>query len=89
MIPSRRAELLQQDGYPAAHFVDDGFSVPEAIWSRLFPYQQEGVAWLWKMHKRGEGCILAVHFVERRKETWQTFSLIFWSLSNRVTNLTS
>lgn len=40
--------------------IDEEFSVPEMTWNRLFPYQRDGVSWLWKMHKRGEGCILAV-----------------------------
>lgn len=32
--------------------------IPADIWNRLYPYQREGVAWLWGLHQHGVGGIL-------------------------------
>ncbi|VUZ45360.1 unnamed protein product [Hymenolepis diminuta] len=35
-----------------------GLRIPADIWNRLYPYQREGVAWLWGLHQHGVGGIL-------------------------------
>nr|CDS29116.1 DNA excision repair protein ERCC 6 [Hymenolepis microstoma] len=35
-----------------------GLRIPADIWNRLYPYQREGVAWLWGLHRHGVGGIL-------------------------------
>lgn len=39
------------------HEIGD-LQVPGEIWSRLFSYQQEGVEWLWDLHRRDVGGLL-------------------------------
>ncbi|VDN15813.1 unnamed protein product, partial [Dibothriocephalus latus] len=36
-----------------------GFCLPKTIYEKLYSYQREGVAWLWKLHKKSCGGILA------------------------------
>ncbi|KAH9281166.1 DNA excision repair protein ERCC-6 [Echinococcus granulosus] len=38
--------------------LEGGLRVPGEIWSRLYAYQREGVAWLWGLHQHGVGGIL-------------------------------
>ncbi|VDN97710.1 unnamed protein product [Rodentolepis nana] len=35
-----------------------GLRIPADIWNRLYPYQREGVTWLWGLHRHGVGGIL-------------------------------
>ncbi|KAM7537439.1 hypothetical protein Aperf_G00000064025 [Anoplocephala perfoliata] len=35
-----------------------GLRIPADIWNRLYPYQREGVSWLWGLHRHGVGGIL-------------------------------
>lgn len=35
-----------------------GFSVFHEIYEKLYPYQREGIAWMWKLYKMGKGGVL-------------------------------
>lgn len=39
--------------------VADGFYLPRGLFEKLYPYQREGVAWLWKLKNNSPGGILA------------------------------
>ncbi|KAM7542613.1 hypothetical protein Aperf_G00000006586 [Anoplocephala perfoliata] len=39
--------------------VTKGFYLPHRLYEKLYPYQKEGVAWLWKLHNTSPGGILA------------------------------
>lgn len=39
--------------------VTSGFEMREQIYSKLFAHQREGVAWLWGLHCKKKGGILA------------------------------
>lgn len=38
--------------------LNGGLRIPADIWNRLYPYQREGVSWLWGLHRHGVGGIL-------------------------------
>ncbi|VDM30476.1 unnamed protein product [Hydatigera taeniaeformis] len=37
----------------------EGFFLPRGLYEQLYPYQREGVSWLWNLHKSAPGGILA------------------------------
>ncbi|KAM3176260.1 hypothetical protein ACTXT7_006870 [Hymenolepis weldensis] len=39
--------------------VSDSFYLPTGLYEKLYPYQRDGVAWLWNLHKTAPGGILA------------------------------
>ncbi|TPP65417.1 DNA excision repair protein ERCC-6 [Fasciola gigantica] len=39
--------------------ISDGFSLPRTLYEKLYPYQQDGVRWLWKLHNTAPGGVLA------------------------------
>ncbi|CAH8524595.1 unnamed protein product [Heterobilharzia americana] len=39
--------------------IADGFSVPKLLYEKLYDYQKDGVHWLWSLHKKNSGGILA------------------------------
>lgn len=39
--------------------ISDGFSLPRILYEKLYPYQQDGVKWLWKLHNTAPGGVLA------------------------------
>ncbi|CAH8520084.1 unnamed protein product [Schistosoma rodhaini] len=39
--------------------IADGFSVPKLLYDKLYDYQKYGVKWLWSLHQRNSGGILA------------------------------
>ncbi|KAK4469151.1 hypothetical protein MN116_006733 [Schistosoma mekongi] len=39
--------------------VADGFSVPKLLYDKLYDYQKCGVKWLWSLHRKNSGGILA------------------------------
>ena len=39
--------------------IGDGFSVHVDLYKRLYAYQREGILWMWSLHRRGKGGILA------------------------------
>ncbi|KAH8859472.1 DNA excision repair protein ERCC-6-like [Schistosoma japonicum] len=39
--------------------VADGFSVPKLLYNKLYDYQKYGVKWLWNLHQKNSGGILA------------------------------
>ncbi|CAH8487646.1 unnamed protein product [Schistosoma turkestanicum] len=39
--------------------VADGFSVPKLLYDKLYDYQKYGVKWLWSLHQKNSGGILA------------------------------
>jgi hypothetical protein len=44
--------------------IDGGFSMPAALYDRLFPYQQVGVKWMWELHlQRAGGALPSTMFV--------------------------
>ncbi len=36
-----------------------GFSLPKSLFDKLYDYQREGIAWLWNLHRKSPGGILA------------------------------
>ncbi|CAH1965075.1 unnamed protein product [Acanthoscelides obtectus] len=54
------AVMNDGDGYSDNDdvLVMDDFKMPANTWSKLYPYQQKGVKWLYKLHKRQTGGIL-------------------------------
>ncbi|EDV28228.1 uncharacterized protein TRIADDRAFT_53632 [Trichoplax adhaerens] len=38
--------------------LDGGLSVPGGIWKKLFKYQQDGVRWMWELHRQDAGGII-------------------------------
>lgn len=39
--------------------IADGFSVPKLLYDKLYDYQKYGVEWLWSLHQKNSGGILA------------------------------
>ena len=50
--------LEEEDDEDEMHELEGGLKVPMRIWSRLFPYQQTGVKWLWELHQACVGGII-------------------------------
>jgi SNF2 family DNA or RNA helicase len=46
--------------YSQVEFIhlENGFRIPEETWLKLFPYQQNGVRWIWELHQAGCGGII-------------------------------
>lgn len=38
--------------------ITKGFSIYHEIYNKLYPYQREGVAWMWNLYKMGKGGVL-------------------------------
>ena len=51
-------EEFGEDSFTQMEELEDGFRVPSRIWSKLFPYQQMCVKWLWELHKSCVGGII-------------------------------
>ncbi|CAB4043227.1 DNA excision repair ERCC-6-like, partial [Paramuricea clavata] len=45
----------EEDGYVK---VSNGFKLPEKIYSKLYPYQKEGIMWFWRLYEGRKGGIL-------------------------------
>ncbi|EFA07002.2 DNA excision repair protein ERCC-6 [Tribolium castaneum] len=43
---------------PDFYTIKGGLKIPLKIWCNLYPYQQEGVRWLWNLHRQSAGGIL-------------------------------
>eukprot|EP00892_Ulva_mutabilis_P012650 jgi/Ulvmu1/9758/UM055_0098.1 len=58
--PARRAPDGDAAAAAAVDVVtfDGGFQLPASLFSRLFPYQQVGVQWLWELHLQRAGGIM-------------------------------
>ncbi|CAH8494429.1 unnamed protein product [Dicrocoelium dendriticum] len=39
--------------------VATGFHLPRSLYDKLYPYQRDGVRWLWRLHNTGPGGVLA------------------------------
>ncbi|KAF6777855.1 hypothetical protein AHF37_03062 [Paragonimus kellicotti] len=53
-------DTLQPDPqYSDMVSVADGFLMPSKLYEKLYPYQREGVRWLWHLHNNGPGGVLA------------------------------
>ncbi|CAL8094902.1 unnamed protein product [Calicophoron daubneyi] len=39
--------------------IDERFFVPRLLYEKLYPYQRDGVRWLWNLHNNGPGGVLA------------------------------
>ncbi|KAF5399506.1 DNA excision repair protein ERCC-6 [Paragonimus heterotremus] len=53
-------DALQPDPqYSDMVSVADGFLMPSELYEKLYPYQREGVRWLWHLHNNGPGGVLA------------------------------
>lgn len=68
-LPTRIDDLISQAGNLSIHEKEKnsqkgfelapGFTLPDSLYHKLYPYQQEGIAWLWNLHKSSSGGILA------------------------------
>ncbi|XP_044263689.1 DNA excision repair protein ERCC-6-like [Tribolium madens] len=43
---------------PDFYTIKGGLKIPLRIWCNLYPYQQEGVRWLWNLHRQSTGGLL-------------------------------
>jgi SNF2 family DNA or RNA helicase len=56
-------EMKEHDGFfkndKDDYETEGGLCVPKTIFKRLYPHQKAGVLWLWGLHRKGLGGILA------------------------------
>lgn len=58
--PQQQQQHQQDHEEPSEDFtLDGGFRLPARVAGKLYPHQSEGLRWLWSLHLRKEGGILA------------------------------
>ncbi|CAH1165805.1 unnamed protein product [Phyllotreta striolata] len=51
-------EESSEDDSKDVHTVQDNLKIPYKIWNKLYRYQQEGVKWMWNIHRKSTGGLL-------------------------------